>query len=74
MKKQSVVILILTIVATIFLLGAAPKISMPKWEYTVVQGVPAANELEEKQNGWGFVGFSVDQGTQYLLFKRQKPH
>jgi len=72
MKKQSAILLIVSIVASIFLLGAVPP-KPPKWEYKEAFLVSSLNEMEEKEEGWSVVGFSVDQNmTTHILLKRQK--
>jgi len=72
MKKQTIMFLILALVASSLLLGAVPP-KLPKWEYKEAFTVKALNEMEEKEEGWSVVGFSVDQNmTTHILLKRQK--
>jgi len=71
MNKQSVIFLIVAIIASIFLLGAVP--SKPRWEYKEIFSVKQLNEMEEKDEGWSVIGFSVDQSINpHILLKRQK--
>src|SRR3954467_6939326 len=77
MKKQSIMFLILALVASSLLLGAVPPStvppSKPKWEYNEVFTVKSLNEMEEKEEGWNVIGFSVDQSMNtHILLKRQK--
>ena len=76
MKNKSVILLIVTVVASILLLGAVgSKPKLPMWEYKAIVSVKALNEIEEKQEGWDVIGFSVGQGdNHHILLRRQKPH
>ena len=66
--KKSVMLLI---AATSLLLGACSTTHRTtKWEYKVVSGVKAANDLGEE--GWSAVGFNTDQGYDWILLKRPK--